>query len=176
MNNLNRKNEKTKHVIHLLVTSLCQRNCKYCCNKQYNLNDIPYVTNKELKDALVLCITGGEPFLFANPSSIATYYKNKYGNIKKIFVYTNAIELFHYLVKGGKIIDIDGLNISIKTKLDAKVFESCIKTNEEVTKLDYNRLYVFDNLYTENPSKFKVIHREWQPNFKPANDSIFRKI
>ncbi len=176
MNNLNRKNEKTKRVIHLLVTSLCQRNCKYCCNKQYDLNDIHYVTNKELKDAFVLCITGGEPFLFSNPSSIATYYKNKYDNIKKIFVYTNTIELFHYLEKGGKIIDIDGLNISIKTKLDAKVFDTYIKINEEVTKLDYNRLYVFDNLYNENPKGFEVIHREWQPNFKPANDSIFRKI
>lgn len=31
--NLNSRTEKTKKVMHLMVTSLCDRDCKYCCNK-----------------------------------------------------------------------------------------------------------------------------------------------
>lgn len=43
---LNDKNENTKKIIHIMVTTLCNRNCKFCCNKMYNLNDIPYVSVK----------------------------------------------------------------------------------------------------------------------------------
>ena len=43
---LNDRTDKTKGIIHLMVTSLCDRNCPYCCNKQYDLNDIPYVTDE----------------------------------------------------------------------------------------------------------------------------------
>lgn len=47
--NLNPRTEKTKKVMHLMVTSLCDRDCKYCCNKQYDLNSIPYATDEELR-------------------------------------------------------------------------------------------------------------------------------
>ena len=55
---LNEYNEKTKGIIHLLVTSLCNRICEFCCNKQYDLNSIPYVTDEELKNCHTLCLTG----------------------------------------------------------------------------------------------------------------------
>ena len=59
---LNERNENTKGVIHLLTTTLCNRDCKYCCNKQYDMNEILYVTDSELREAHTLCLTGGEPF------------------------------------------------------------------------------------------------------------------
>ena len=59
MSKLNEKNEFTKKVVHLLITSLCNRNCPYCCNKQYSLDDVPYITDEELKETEVLCLTGG---------------------------------------------------------------------------------------------------------------------
>ncbi len=62
MAELNPKTDATKKVIHLMVTPLCNRNCRYCCNKQYDINDISYVTDEELREAEVLCLTGGEPF------------------------------------------------------------------------------------------------------------------
>lgn len=69
----NNKNEKKK-VIHLMVTSLCNRDCKYCCNKQYSLDKIPYATSEELKNAETLLLTGGEPFAFTNPNEIAKHF------------------------------------------------------------------------------------------------------
>jgi molybdenum cofactor biosynthesis enzyme MoaA len=172
---LNSYNDNTKSIIHLMVTSLCDRNCKYCCNKQYDLNSIPYVTDEELREAHTLCLTGGEPFIYSNPCTIAAYYKKKYKNIKNVFVYTNAYELANWL-NNFSLHDIDGLNISIKNKMDAKAFEFCLKNNPSIVSLGSNRLYVFDNLYPiEQMKSFEVFAREWQPDFNPATDSIFRR-
>lgn len=79
---LNDYGEATKEKIHLLVTTLCDRNCKHCCNKQYDLNEIPYVTMEELSRAKKVYITGGEPFKYANPVEIAGWIKSKFKNIE----------------------------------------------------------------------------------------------
>ena len=176
MAKLNDKNENTEKIIHLMVTSLCDRKCPDCCNKQYDLNDIPYVTDEELKNADTLCITGGEPFKFSNPNEIAGYYKMKYPNIKNVYVYTNAIELEMYVCSGGLLKYIDGVSVSIKNRVDAFAFKAYIAKDENITNLSSNRLYVFNNLFDEEVDGFTVIQREWQKEFVPANNSIFRKV
>ena len=175
MSKLNEKNEFTKKVVHLLITSLCNRNCLYCCNKQYSLDDIPYITDEELKETEVLCLTGGEPFLFCDPCKIAEYYKRKYKNIKAVYVYTNALELNQYL-QAHVLHDIDGLNVSVKTKADVIALNEMIVYHEYIKQLKRNQLYVFDDLYTKPVEGFTLIHRKWQKDFQPANDSIFRKV
>lgn len=100
---LNEYTSETARNIHLLTTSLCYRNCPYCCNKQYDLSTIPQVSNEELCLAENIFLTGGEPFTFSQPAEIADYLKYKYKNIKKVIVYTNAYELYYYLAKGGYI-------------------------------------------------------------------------
>jgi len=172
---LNEYNQKTKKVIHLMVTSLCLRNCPYCCNKQYDLNDIPYVTDEELKECEILCLTGGEPFEFTNPCRLASYYKATYPNIKKVYVYTNASEFNGYLARNNNLHSIDGVNVSIKNMNDLNSFTRIIE-NGWVNMLKDNRLYVFNKLEPKDTGNFKVFQREWQEEFKPADDSIFRKI
>lgn len=178
-NNLNTWNENTKGIIHLLVTPLCNRNCKYCCNKQYDMNTIPIVSEEELRAAHTLCLTGGEPFAYANPVAIAKYYKFHYSNIEHIYVYTNAVELYRWLVnndyKDCNFSSLDGLNISIKSEADLIAFDLMVRTYR--IKTPGNRLYVFDNLWPQDiPENFEVFKREWQKDFVPANDSIFRRI
>lgn len=175
MSILNEKNETTEKIIHILITELCDRDCKYCCNKQYDLHAVPYVTDEELRNAEILCLTGGEPFLYSQPNEIARYYKKKYPNIKKVYVYTNARELYWYLFEGGDLDYIDGLSISLKSLKDVSSF-IMLKDDLCVTSLSSNLLYVFDNLYDEECEGFKLIHREWQEDFKPATDSIYRRM
>lgn len=173
---LNEKTDKTEKIIHIMVTSLCKRNCKYCCNNSYNLNSIPYVTDEELKNCHTVCLTGGEPFAFLNPDEIAFYYKSKYPNIKQIYTYSNALELLQYLNKYNiqYFQSIDGLTISIKNKKDLEAFEVLI--NYPIIKqLTKNRLYIFNNLIPKAIGNFDVIPRSWQASFQPATDSIFRK-
>lgn len=180
-NKLNERNDKTKKVIHLLTTTLCNRSCPYCCNKQYDLNSIPYATDEELREAEIICITGGEPVLYSNPSLIAKALKTRYKNIKNVYVYANALELYEYFMTSNfysKVDCIDGFTVSIKNKSDENAFESMKDTLDDlkfVTKS--NILYLFEGCsMPKYLGNFKVIRREWQEDFKPADDSIFRKI
>jgi molybdenum cofactor biosynthesis enzyme MoaA len=177
---LNEKTEKTEKVIHLLVTTLCDRNCKYCCDKQYSFDEIPTVTDKELKEAEVICLTGGEPFKYSQPNEIAYNLKTRYKNIKAVYVYTNALEFAEYLFKYDNSIDfIDGVNVSIKTKRGLDFFNIYIKNDKRLKAKELsNILYVFDNLISKNSNigNFRYKERNWQPDFKPADNSIFRRI
>lgn len=176
---LNERNNKTKKVIHLLTTTLCNRNCPYCCNKQYDLNSIPYVTDEELREAEIICITGGEPVLYSNPPIIADYLKHNYSNIKSVYVYANARELETYINRNDEMTNwfIDGYTVSIKDIGDVYSFER-IAEMECLKYMESNVLYIFKGDYRDPKvfSNFKVIRREWQEDFKPADDSIFRKI
>lgn len=172
---LNDYGEETKEKIHLLVTTLCDRNCKHCCNKQYDLNEIPYVTMKELSQAKEVYITGGEPFKYANPVEIARWIKSKFRNIE-VYVYTNADELAQYLSDGGYLTSIDGLTVSIKTENDLDAFENELVHNPLICNLKSNMLYCFYELYPFEAGNFKVRKRVWQEDFVPDAHSIFRKV
>ena len=178
MSVLNPKNEQTEKIIHLMITDKCKRNCKYCCNKQYDVHKIPVVTHEELQKAEYVFLTGGEPFAFADPDAVACRLKFRYSNIQKVIAYTNAWELAEYLrIKYHPLFNLDGLTISIKDSKDKDVFESVISKDERVLKLASNRLYVFKGFEdVECPSQFVKMTREWQESFNAAPDSIFRRV
>lgn len=171
---------------HLVVTLLCDRNCPLCCNRQWDMINLPYITDEELKQTEMLCITGGEPFAYSDPVAIAAYYREKYPNIKYCTVYTNAYELNYNYDKLDSWLyenQIDGLNISIKEQKDVNAFYSLVR--DYTPKLPMNRLYIFPNVwdktmevfdkFPEAKEKFEIIRREWQENFIPAPNCIFRR-
>lgn len=177
---LNEYTDKTKENIHLLVTPLCDRDCPHCCNKQYDLNEIPFVTDEELRNAKTLYLTGGEPFKYSSPNNIARWYKLHYPNIQKVIVYTNAYELNEYVQWGGQICYIDGLDINIKAFKDMIALFR-INLDNTYPNLRHSRLYNFFPIYSNLLKDYfkgfmKVYDRTWQEDFKPADDSIFRRM
>ena len=178
---LNEKTELTKKNIHIMVTMKCDRNCPYCCNKQYNLSEIPIVTDAEMHDAENVFLTGGEPFSYANPCLLASQIKNSYPNIQKVFVYGNAYDFVSFVDSHSLcgFDDVDGLSISIKDKRDQrhmierKDFIDSLLMSQNVK---HNRLYVFPGFDSNHyPDTFVVMRREWQKDFIPYPDSIFRR-
>lgn len=170
-------------VLHLLTTSLCNRDCPFCCNKQYDLNSIPYVSDEDIKQCDTICITGGEPILYTNVVNLSVVFKSKYSNIKRVYVYANAYELWTYLMHPNKIKigAIDGFSISIKDKYDLFAFKDMLKMpNQYLQCLKSNRIYLFDRFEKEKwmptTSNFEYVKREWQEDFKPADNCIFRKL
>lgn len=162
---------------HIMVTSLCDRDCQYCCNKQYDLNSIPYITKEELDQMKHVYITGGEPFAYSNPCEIAMHLRHGHENIESVIVYTNAMELAYYLLRDGLIFCIDGVTVSIKNHTDKHSFENCIAKDPQILRLPSNRLYVFPGFENmECPPQFTKMKREWQKNFVPAPNCIFRKL
>lgn len=181
MGRLNEWNEKTQGIIHLMVTSICDRDCPLCCNKQYDLNtEVPQVTDKELLKAHTIYITGGEPFTFSNPNSISRYLKNRYPNIKTVRVYTGAKELADWLgfdfKPSNNQIFFDGVTVSLKNQRDVDDFEDYIVNNEQISRLSSNMLYVFGDLTPRNLGNFIVKPRVWMEDFVPDNKSVFRRI
>lgn len=181
MTYFNEKNEHTEKVIHLMVTDVCKRNCKHCCNKQYSVDSIPVITEDELRHAETVLLTGGEPlwFLRHTVSDYAYMLKAKYPNIKRVYVYANAVELQRYLDNKGSIFYINGFSVSIKGYHDYLAFEDILMNHRNITDLSSNRLYILDgsNYHFSNPFfGFEVIKRQWQEDFKPASDSIFRRV
>lgn len=171
-----------KKIIHLLINTECGHNCKYCCNKQYNIDEIPVVTVGELKYADTVCLTGGEPF-FTNVDDLACRIKFEYSNIKNIYVYTSGRALAIYLWEDGNLQNIDGVNISPKDMDDVQFIETLARQQSlktEIDKLRSNRIYIFPEMQDRgieswNFENTEIIYREWQEEFKP-NGGIFRRL
>ena len=159
--------------LHLTVTNLCDRACPHCCNKQYDIPNLQYVSDEDFRECDLLCLTGGEPFVYANPCNLARYYKNKYPHLRAVIVYTNAYELQQYILGGGIIHDIDGVSVSIKDSRDEAAFEF-LRKYPFVAKLPMNRVYSF--LHTPIDDKnYEYIDRVRQENFVPAENCLFRR-
>lgn len=172
----------SKPVMHLLITDKCDRDCKDCCNKQYDVKGTPVATKEEFKLVDTVCLTGGEPFKYGEPCVVASWLKSKYPNIKNVYVYTNAAPLFEWLEKNKPTALgyigfswLDGLSVSIKTPDDLDAFQ-LLALHPSIKSLTSNYLYVMNGLYPLYKGNFKVIKREWQEEFKPADNCIFRRI
>ena len=166
------------NTLHLVVTSLCDRNCQWCCNKQYDIKNLQYASDEDFRWAEMLCLTGGEPFAYSNPCNLAGFYKHKYDNIKHVIVYSNSLELAEYLFNGGRIRFIDGVNVSIKSDDDLGCLRAVIP---HIHSLPMNRIYDFTGRAKEVleamgvGNRFEVINREWQKNFVPAENCRFKR-
>lgn len=171
----------SKPVMHLLITDKCDRDCKWCCNKQYDVKSIPVVSKVEFKLVDTVCLTGGEPFKYGEPCAIAMWLKATYQNIKNVYVYTNAAPLLEWIEKNDSnrfgclgFLFLNGLSVSIKTVDDLNAFQ-LLALHPLIKSLTSNYLYVMNGLYPLYTGNFRVIKREWQEEFKPAKNTIFRR-
>lgn len=176
--------------LHLYIINRCAHNCPLCCNKQYSIDEIPVVTVEDLKSVDTICLTGGEPFLYRGVCDFAERIKEQYKNIKNIYVYTSGDTLLRWLnerfVHSGTMRYIDGVSIAPKTKSDIRCIAAVFDRYWPViSALPSNRVYVFPEQEKEmrqvldgvkDLENFHVIEREWQEDFNPADDSIFRRL
>lgn len=182
----NGKNESDKKIIHLYILNKCSHHCKFCCNNEYSVSDIPVVSVEELKNAEMICLTGGEPFLLDEVCNFSEEIKKQYPNVKKIFIYTCGDSLYHWLQKNKTLHGIDGVNISPKNKYDTECVLNIFNNPEyksQIIDLWSNRIYVFPNidierfwnLDIEKYESINIMRREWQEDFEP-DSGIFRRL
>lgn len=173
-------------IIHLYMLDKCSHHCKLCCNKQYDTMEIPVVTVKELQNAEMVCLTGGEPFLLDNVCDFAEQIKRQYPNIKQVYVYTCGDSLYSWLRKNGKLHGIDGVNISPKNRYDTECVVNIFSNpdyRQQIIDLWSNRIYVFPNIDIEKIwalgldgyESINIMRREWQEEFT-ANSGTFRRL
>lgn len=83
---------KVTKKLRLLVTKVCDRRCPGCCNKDYDLDNLPKITDFHGWDEIM--ITGGEPLLF--PEQLRKFVKeldSVKDNETKLYLYTASMNL-----------------------------------------------------------------------------------
>ena len=184
------KVEITKNTkLRLLVTAKCHNNCPLCCNKQFNLNNLPVVDRWDYDE---VCITGGEPL-----STTRVTHKvidliegiraiwNAQGRSGKIYVYTSTRRV-DLLSKAA--IHADGIVYTIHGIHEGNVLTHFIHDN---FKLIHDSSKSFRLNYFKGDEKYlpqsgflrghlftcwKVKVMEWIPNCPVPQGEDFRKI
>ncbi len=156
--------------IRLLVWPDCPRQCIGCCNKDWNLADLPYCQPQDLKNAEMILVTGGEPLLY--PTALYEIIKFVRKKSKaKIYVYTaHLIDCMAAL----RILKIaDGMTVTLHTQSDLEPFLKFARMVEGMNKslrLNVFRGVSFDKTLKEWNIKSDMI---WLKECPLPKDEVF---
>lgn len=93
--------------LRLLITPKCNRNCEQCCNKGFDLDSLPRITQADqFAGYTEISLTGGEPLLEYDKVRDTIMYIREYGNQScPINLYT-AMSEHPNLVDLAKIVNL----------------------------------------------------------------------
>lgn len=168
--------------LRLLVTANCQNRCPMCCNKQFDVANIPVVDRWDYDEIM---ITGGEPLLY--PDRLERLCKSirevteQMGLTPKIYIYTSR-SWWNYIDRAINYY-ADGLVVAPHSADDVKIFR---QTNNNLLKYRYGkylecslRLKVFPEVRDALPENLKcwqVSHAEWIENCPVPDGEDFRRV
>lgn len=128
--------------LRLLVTTKCHNSCPMCCNKQFDLNNLPVVDRWDYDEII---LTGGEPlssikkvrYLITLIESIKTIQKAQGLPLSKVYVYTST----HHPNLMRKILPyVDGITY---IPHNVKEIHTVINFNQHILLLkEYNPAYI----------------------------------
>jgi len=166
-----------KKTLRLLVTDECPRSCEGCCNKDYDLPNLPITKRFDYKEII---ITGGEPLKF--PGKLFELIKGlRLVTDAKIYVYTANMSSFTNV---AHLISItDGITVTLHDKNDSELFT---RFNEFARKVKFLsnmpdkslRLNVFKGIsYKNTDSLWKVKDNiEWIENCPLPDNEEFKRL
>lgn len=103
--------------LRLLVTKQCNRHCAGCCNKDWDLDNLPVVKSFKGFDEIIL--TGGEPSLQRRLLLRIILRIRLENPTAKIIIYTADVNfLTHYIMTY-----VDGITLTLHDKHDSKLLE-----------------------------------------------------
>lgn len=160
--------------LRLLLLEECNRKCKGCCNKGYDLKALPVCTSYEGYDEILL--TGGEPLL--NPTLIINTVKDiiAQNDTANIYVYTAKTKPAHSLCE---ILQwVDGLTLTLHTRKDLEpfIFFNDILCDTEAKSL---RLNVFRGISLRGIDLSRWIIRKnikWIKDCPIPQDEVFMRL
>lgn len=170
--------------LRLLVTANCYNKCPLCCNKQFDMNQIPVVDRWDYDEIM---ITGGDPMLY--PERLENLLESLYwitaemGRDTKVYLYTSRIEWYR-LERYIKKKFIDGIVLAPHSTDDLKFFR---KVNFDILqKIRYGYEYdcsfilkVFPetkDALPENLKIWKVKESQWIENCPLPEGEDFRRV
>ena len=168
-----------KKTLRLIYTPVCNRNCDGCCNKDFDLPNLPRPDHFNYDE---IFITGGEPLLFLD-EVIGFIKALRLITKAKIYVYTaylsanSATDFFHLLKH------VDGITLTLHEIRDWHLFQrlqSVINRQPEITDGKSLRLNIFKGFETDIdliPNYWRVKDNiEWIKNCPLPENEVLMKV
>ena len=144
--------------LRLLVTSKCNRNCAGCCNKNFDLDALPIVT--EFSQYEMVLLTGGEPMLDIE-RLIYTVHDIKRSNPEcLIYAYTAHVQKPYEVL--ALLNGIDGLTVTLHSPQDIGHF---ISLAYMINRLDIRGKSLRLNAFTKSgfrPEDYFCSFKKWR--------------
>ncbi len=103
--------------LRLLLFEKCNRNCKGCCNKDFDLKNLPIADNDSIRGKDMIILTGGEPML--NPSLIIRVTQDiKSVSAAPVIVYTAKIDDYDTTINVLQY--VDGMTVTLHKQDDVE--------------------------------------------------------
>jgi len=167
--------------LRLLVTKYCPKNCAGCCNKDWDLDNLPIVEHYDYDEVI---LTGGEPFsdkAIAKTSALLQYLKHIIPDInRKLYVYTtDAWSVYDYVE------EFDGMTLTLHGQEDVDSFIAANDALEQLLEAIPSvkcslRLHIFKGIVI--PEDINLAHWEvkdnieWIENCPLPVDEEFRRL
>jgi hypothetical protein len=158
--------------LRLLITKACPRNCAGCCNKDWDLDNLP-VAN-DYRGYRTIMLTGGEPMLCPD-LLITTIEQIRLVTRCPIIIYT--ADLLHNPL--DMLARVDGLTVTLHEQADVEPwakFNEMMPNEYRLTKslrLNIFQGVVFDHLHDGWTIKDNI---QWIKNCPLPTDEVFMRI
>ena len=154
--------------LRLLLTKACNKNCEGCCNKDWDLDNLPICRSYKEYDEIM--ITGGEPTLFSIKLEHLIKDIRLVNKSAKIFLYTTQI-------KRASKFDLDGITLTLHTYEDVLAFEHFEQFHKNF-KIPFLRLNVFRGIPVPPHYNNWIVKKdiEWIKNCPLPKDEVFMRI
>ena len=161
--------------LRLLLFKDCNRKCRGCCNKDWDLDNLP--TCKSFKGYKTIMLTSGEPML--NPDLVMqTILKIRKQN-KSVNIYMYTAKINDYAIPYLNCV-LDGITLTLHNQSDVKNF---VKFNNKLSvlyKLKSLRLNIFKGVKLPKDidlSYWKVKRNiKWIKNCPLPKHEVFMKL
>ena len=167
--------------LRLLVTKYCPKSCEGCCNKDWNLDNLPIIDDFSKYDEIL--ITGGEPLAKVQRDITLRIVEfiHIFNPSAQIIVYTASPSGILWL---NSMYAVDGYTLTIHNESDIDALydlNNVILSNEKYYREFYSlRLNVFKGI--ELPKELDLrcwtVKKdiEWIPNCPLPEDEIFMRM
>lgn len=169
-----KEGKKTPTKLRMLLFEECERSCEGCCNKDWNLKELPTVYSYEKYEEIML--TGGEPMLEPD------FVKDVVEDIRKIssasvYMYTAKVTDIEASVR---VLDkLDGMTVTLHEQSDVAPFLEFIRAVNLYEKEKSLRVNIFKGIEVEKADLRKWVVKkdiEWIKNCPLPEDEVFMRF
>lgn len=160
--------------LRLLLFTQCNRNCAGCCNKDWDLKNLPVA--RDFTGYEIIMLTGGEPLLrpFVIVNTVADIRRQTNCPIVVYTAMVNNPNLF-----AGILSIVDGITLTLHEQKDVEDFKKlCEVLTGDIVKDKSLRLNIFKGIEIDNIPEYWQVKDgiEWIENCPLPQDEEFKRI